>query len=642
MTISDAQFDLWLRQPRQRCILYEQNFGYEAGSPLTTSEGTLYFSTQPYQSRATDTPPNQMYRERVVSAPSFRRQINRETLGGQSVNTIGDVVLDNTDNAIRVMRRPVIDGYGGAFLLGDTSWPRADFRLMFRTMGRRVDRTSVDQFTVRIADVNALLDKALVGLPLGGASTNADKPAPIPIGRIAQMEMLAIDTANLMYRWGDSRYIYQPASYDATSLLAVLLYDNGYPLMAFDIGGGSIRGDVATDELVFSNLQAPISVNDVVVFSWLGFGGAMVPPLVENQQYWVVAASGTAPAMRIKLSTVRGGAVIHIASNTTAMGSVYMIKTGGYNYFDGRIQLSQAPVGTISAFVENKLFNSNNAWFSDLFSWLALSAGGLDLTTQYKGPHASAPYGNADPDHLDDNPSGFVVTQRTNVLDVLDRVAESAACAYTSTYDGKFTWLRVRTNPLDITPDPSGFNVSKRTFTDDDVLGDVTTSHMDPKYSKVIAWARLNYPPLSQVAGGVRSDTAKALRAPGQIYATNAESGTTYATAPSRLHRKMTTSPEYQLLYYGDPSLRFCRFVRTRLWPWIEFRDFIAPLHTWFNGGIRLEMGDKVSCQMTRLGSDSQSNDWQIIDIDVRLSEFVVAYGLVRRLVPVTDQGELF
>lgn len=647
-TVNDAQFDLWLRQPRQRCILYEQTFGYESGTPLVAREGTLYLSNMPYKSGPGQSPPSQMYRDRIGGAPSYRRQIDRSTLGGRVINTVSDVVLDNTDNGIRVMRRPVLDGYTGQFLLGDPSWPRGDFRLIFKTTARRVDRTSTDEYTVRLSDVNLLLNKALVGAPLGGSSVNADKPAPIVIGRVGQVELLAIDTANLIYRWGDSRYIYQPTGYDSTSIAQVAVYDNGFPLTTFDISGGTAAADLSTDRINMTGSSKPLAVNDIVVF-WDPFEpditAGMAPPLVMYQQYWVVAVFGTYPTYSVQLSLTRGGTPINLTGNGN-MGAKFISRMGFYNFFDGRIQLSASQVGTISGYVNNSKFASQNAWLSDLFSWLAISAGGLDAVTQYNGPHASAPYGNADPDHLDDNESGFVVTERTNVLDLLDRVAESACAAYTSTYDGKFTWLRVRTNPLDITPDPSSFNTSKRTFTDDDVIGDnVTTTHMDPRYHTVAAWGRLNYPPLSQIAAGVRPDTAKALRATGQIYATDGETGSTYATAPSRLHRRMTTSPEYQTLYYGSSPLatRFCRFTRTRLWPWLEFRDFVAPLHTWFNRGTRLELGDKVSCQMTRLASDGQlNNDWQIIDIDIRLSDFTVAYGLVRRLVPVTDQGELF
>src|SRR5574337_1538496 len=99
MSISDTAFANWLLQNGPRCVLVEIDYVAEvAGAPATQ---TLYFSTAPsYVSAATDTPASTPYQDRILTLPTYTRQLDRATLGGQYSIGFGQLTLANADGGL--------------------------------------------------------------------------------------------------------------------------------------------------------------------------------------------------------------------------------------------------------------------------------------------------------------------------------------------------------------------------------------------------------------------------------------------------------------------------------------------------------------------------------------------------------------
>lgn len=304
------------------------------------------------------------------------------------------------------------------------------------------------------------------------------------------------------------------------------------------------------------------------------------------------------------------------------------IQQGYYDNHDGTMKMTAAPVGSISCFVQNRLLTDTRGdRLSDLLWWAWVDAAGQSEST-FAGPHES--YALAD--GVLDRSGGVYIQERMNVLsDVIAAIARSAAAFTTTTLDGQFTFGRINTNPLDR---PA---TSSATFGDDAVLDDVQCPRLDPKYSDVATFAALNHPPLTQVVedDAIPGYEREALKAKGRLYTHNGETGGSYALAPSRWHRTMTRSPDFENIGITMSTNWWPRFIRLRFMPHVEFLIFDTPFHK----AYRLELGAKVTVNMPLFCGHTEDTFWQVLGHSfqlVRGGRFQnrVSLVLVRRRVP--------
>lgn len=614
--VADAEFVQFLAGPLAKTVLCNLEYGYDAGDD-TPAVAIARFSNRRYSTNSTDAPASTPYRDVLRDAPTFSRQISRETLDGFASLTVSPIVFDSLRGDMDWLLDAVIDGYKVEFRLGfggDDSepwrpaWAYADFRRVFTAYMERAEISGRGEITVYVRGADALADKGVVG----GSIVDMVSPVPICVGTVALISALEESHSTLLYRYADSGYLYSPHVSDVR--------DNGEPLGDYLSPTGfatyAAVSDSGGDRVEITGLIAwTIAVNDV-----MRIVGAAPSPLVSGDQYWVVDTDGST---WFELSATRGGSPMALTP-----GAIFNIFRQGYfDNLDGTMNLSAAPVGNITASVQNLTLPGGRAdKFSDLYWWAWTVAAGLD-EADFAGAHDSYAVGDG---YLDDRNGGIVVQQRRNVIPIIDGIARSSASFCGSSLSGKFMFGRINTNPLDLP------TTSSASFGDDSVLGDVQCTRLPPRYSAVATFAGLNYQPLTQIVEdpAISDKTRDRLKSKGQAYTVVEESGTSYDDAPSRWHRTMTRSPDFENLAMSAGA-SWPEFIRLRFAPHVEFLIFDAP----FSKAYRLELGDKTTVYMPLFCGHTENTYWQVLGHSFQLLrgglfQNSVGIQLVRRRVP--------
>lgn len=196
--ITDAAFSSWIKGDNaDRVVLVEMDYQHEeSGAPVTE---TLRFATKPYF----DDVRGLAYRDCVNSAPQFSRALSGERLGDYK-STLGSIEIDNADGDFDDLLRWAIDGSEVRCYLGDASWARDEFRLIFAAMSTLAKATSIDRISVQLKDAATLLNVSIGGTVLvGGTGTNAAKERAANFGWLHQIECPVLDQTALVYVHSD-------------------------------------------------------------------------------------------------------------------------------------------------------------------------------------------------------------------------------------------------------------------------------------------------------------------------------------------------------------------------------------------------------------------------------------------------------
>lgn len=250
--ITDAQFVAWLSQEHaDRVILYEQDYIYEDGG--APAQGTLYLSDKPYAPVG-----SQPYVDCIASVPEFERSLGGNRLSTYS-SSIGSVEIVNTDGELDFLLDLALDGSEARFYYGDTSWDRADFRLIFSVFGLMVQRAPFRRMTVNLKDSTALLNQSIGGDSLvGGVGPNANQERPLNFGFIHNLTPLSYDSINLVYAHSDTG-----GSTSGGSVTALEVRDDGVPVDFLDGGDGTLELDAAPAGLITCDVAAfPLAGTD--------------------------------------------------------------------------------------------------------------------------------------------------------------------------------------------------------------------------------------------------------------------------------------------------------------------------------------------------------------------------------------------
>ena len=124
---------------------------------------------------------------------------------------------------------------------------------------------------------------------------------------------------------------------------------------------------------------------------------------------------------------------------------VTLTPTSGYttDLVNGTITLVNSPVGTITMDVQGMKYsgvflNTPSLLVNHILTvWGGLTSNDINATSL---------------NNLPSYPIGLYLTQRENILDVLDKIFEGLGCAYFFNFDGKFTVVRIASpaNPSDV------------------------------------------------------------------------------------------------------------------------------------------------------------------------------------------------
>jgi hypothetical protein len=191
--MTDAQFLAWLGQPARRpCVLVE------VVARVSGVETTRYLASEPYTTGPAETPSNQYYAPRIVGGCKITERLSLD--GSGAGMSFGDIELANSDGALDGWLADVWANRILRMYVGDVTWPRADFRLVFDGVTADLDSSSRDTLNLKARDKLQRLNSVVSETKLGGSSPNADRLLPIILGEVHNVEPLLADKATLKYQ----------------------------------------------------------------------------------------------------------------------------------------------------------------------------------------------------------------------------------------------------------------------------------------------------------------------------------------------------------------------------------------------------------------------------------------------------------
>jgi hypothetical protein len=216
MSLTDAQFITWLKSPaRATCVLVE------AVANVSGVETTRYLSSTGYVTKPTDTPANTSYTGVIVGAAKISSRLSLDGTGASL--SVGDIELDNRSGELDAWRNDVWANRSLKMYVGDASWPRADFRLVFDGIMSDLAARARDVLNLKVLDKLQRLNAPVTETKLAGTSPNADRLKPLTFGEVHNIEPLLVDKATLKYQ-----------VHDGAMESVIEVRDNGVPVSHTD------------------------------------------------------------------------------------------------------------------------------------------------------------------------------------------------------------------------------------------------------------------------------------------------------------------------------------------------------------------------------------------------------------------------
>lgn len=157
MSKTVSQIKSWLLSASASKVLLVEVAEVNITSATTS---TLYFSSKPYV--PTDT--NIVYNPCIVGGISYTESLSYD---GQASLNFGDIELDNTDGSNDVLFSYIWNNRPINIYIGDASWPRDDFSLIFSGIVSRLETSSRNSINLVILDrmttLNTSVSDKLVG-----------------------------------------------------------------------------------------------------------------------------------------------------------------------------------------------------------------------------------------------------------------------------------------------------------------------------------------------------------------------------------------------------------------------------------------------------------------------------------------------
>jgi hypothetical protein len=153
-------------------------------------ETTRYLSNKGYVTRPTDTPSNTVYSPYIADGIKFTETLS---IDGTASLSLGDIEIDNLSGDRDAWFDDVWANRSIKVFIGDVSWVRSDFRLIFDGIVAQFDTKARNRFNLRVSDKLQRLNTPVTETKLGGTTANADKLLPLCFGECHNIEPLLVD-----------------------------------------------------------------------------------------------------------------------------------------------------------------------------------------------------------------------------------------------------------------------------------------------------------------------------------------------------------------------------------------------------------------------------------------------------------------
>ena len=201
MPVSLSNFKTWLKSPQhiRRILVEVDNVTNLTGGSATS----YYFANGAYTSTSADSPSNQIYLPYIAGGVSFSENFS---ITGELSISYGDISLLNADGNIDSyltkiwVRKPL------RIYLGDPSWPKSDFKLIFKGLVADCISSGRDSVNLVILDQLTGLNTAISEATFTTAQTtiantgNTPQLIPLAFGECFNVTPVLVDKALLEYQ----------------------------------------------------------------------------------------------------------------------------------------------------------------------------------------------------------------------------------------------------------------------------------------------------------------------------------------------------------------------------------------------------------------------------------------------------------
>ena len=184
--MTDTKFTDWLRKGGRYTLLVEVD-----------TVVPKYLSTVSYTTLPTDTPANRLYYPVVTGGVAFTETLPLE---GAPTLSVGDIELSNDDGSLDYWLDEVWVNKPIRVYVGDVSWARPDFRLVFSGIVANINSRSASRLNISLRDKMQRLNTPVSEALLGGSTSNKDRVIPLCFGEVHNVEPLLVDPALLKYK----------------------------------------------------------------------------------------------------------------------------------------------------------------------------------------------------------------------------------------------------------------------------------------------------------------------------------------------------------------------------------------------------------------------------------------------------------
>lgn len=185
--MTDAEFIAWLRTGGRRTALVEVD-----------TETPRYLSSIAYTTLPTDDPANRSYLPCVDGGVAFAERLS---LTGTPSISVGDIEVRNDEGWLDDWLDDVWVNRAVRVYIGDVTWPREDFRLVFAGVTANLVPRSPGRLSIVLRSMLERLNTPVTEATLGGSTANADRILPITLGECHNVEPVLVDPASHEYQF---------------------------------------------------------------------------------------------------------------------------------------------------------------------------------------------------------------------------------------------------------------------------------------------------------------------------------------------------------------------------------------------------------------------------------------------------------
>lgn len=218
----------------------------EPYDPVTAGTLSLHLGDAGFVTGPSETPANQFFEPRLVSALNFERHLFQSgSLGGRSVPGFGTLELNNADGGLDGWADYAFDGRRVRVWLGGEGFTFAEHGLIFDGTAEQIE---FDDTIVRVLlrDLQRLFEVPVQASTyagtggLEGGDALKGKPKPLTFGRVFHVEPVAVDPVNLIYQVHDGAIEDVVACYDQGLALAKAASPPAAGQYSVDVSAGTL------------------------------------------------------------------------------------------------------------------------------------------------------------------------------------------------------------------------------------------------------------------------------------------------------------------------------------------------------------------------------------------------------------------